>query len=523
MKNIMIFYMSVFFSFSGLNVFGQWNSDYYHGVVRPAVPFFDSGKPVHSVRYSSKTSENSRGVTHAILMGINHYDGKLNTLSGCVNDVHRVKEWLENTHQVKSDRMVMLTERDASYENFHFALQKAKNLSCDRLIVVLACHGGSAYGKSFICPQNMVDLDFRGVNQEDILNVFRQKNLVPLSEILDLLKNARAKDVLLVLDSCRNTQTGDESFMQEFQELMKNDNRYFQKKSGVFAVITSCSFGQKAEEYSSSDKDYGKFLYFFTEGLTGKADYAGCYDNQVTLTEAYNYAYSRMGASQTPEIFMASSSGNMVLARYEDIPRPEDPQKESDLAFLLRTGVLLSNIQRWSPATNKKGLQALDCVLENIPNNVLACSVRGSVHRRLGNYGQALLDWDKVGQKLQVYAGRASREVSASDKGMILRNLPGEDAQTLQQKISSNDLLTISGVRGDYLKVSEVNNIPVNPGWIHRDYVHWDFRAASAQTTATRVQRSRTYSSSAAPMERLMMTTQPGRGGGQRGPIAGGP
>lgn len=491
MKHLLIFCAIILLGTLTPTAQGQWNSDYYQGVVRPAATLPNSANTKSSV-YSSDSASSKKFVTQAILFGVNDYGGKLSTLSGCVNDMARVQEWIRCTHQPQPGDVKKLCDQDATCQNLLTALELAQKKTCDRLIVVIACHGGSAHGKSFICPQDLTDLNFDGVSDEDVLNVIRQKNLIPLSDLLATLKTASAKDILLILDSCRNTQTGDASFMREFQDLMANYDRYFKRNRGNLAVITSCSFGQQAEEYSSADRDYGKFLYFFTDGLTGKADFTGCYDNQVTLTEAYNYAYSKMGKNQTPEIFMASTSQNMVLARYEDLPRPEKPEQETNLNFLLRTGVILSNIQRWSIRTNQKGLKALDCVLENVPNNAIACSVRGSVHRRTGNYEQALLDWSKVGQKLQLYVGK---DFNQTDISAVLLDAPQENANSRENKIAPNDLLTISAIRGDFLQVSEINNQPIQTAWIHRKNVYWDLRAANGQTTATQAQRARTYNS----------------------------
>ncbi|MDO4573937.1 MAG: caspase family protein [Planctomycetia bacterium] len=498
----------------------DWNSDFYHGVVRPATSLPPSSS--RSTGYPHVPSSQKR-VTRAILFAVNEYDGKMDSLSGCINDIERVREWLQQTHDIHPEHLEILTDRSATYANLDAALKRAAQVPSDRLVVVIACHGGSAHGKSFICPQDMLNVDFSDTAGDDVLATIRERRLFPLSDILAALKALPTREILLILDSCRKVEAGSNDFMQEFQELMHNDNQYFQKVGGSFAVVTSCSFGQQAEEYSSANKDYGKFLYFFTEGLTGKADFTGCYDNSVTLTEAYNYAYAQMEGSQTPEIFMASSSGNMVLANYADLPRPTDVSQESDLAFLLRTGVILSNVKRWNEKTNREGLKALDCVLENVPNNALACSVRGSVHRRLGNYEQTMLDWSKVGHKLQLYAGVGE---TGSLSEIPFYTSPDTAAKSSSGQLKTNDLLTVSGIRGDFLLISEVNNAPVTASWVKRSDVHWNYKTASERTTATQNQRSRDYSASygnATPMERMTMRTQPSRGGGESGPIARGP
>lgn len=459
---------------------------------------------------SAQTTQNLR--THAILFAVNEYQGKMNDLYGCLNDIERIRGWLTQTHSLQPNNLQILTNSRATYANLHSALSQVSQKYLDRLVVVIACHGGSAHGKSFICPSDMKSIDFSGTAGKDTVAEIRKRSLYPLADLLRWLKACRAKEILLILDSCRKVEAGNSGFMQEFQTLMTQDNSFARGNGKSLAVITSCSFGQTASEYSVDGRDYGKFLYFFTDGLTGKADFTGCYDNRITLTEAYNYAYAQMDSSQTPEIFMASSSGNMILASYADLPRPADPSTESDLAFLLRTGVLLSNIERWSEKTNRQGMSALDCVLENLPNNSLARSVRGSVHRRLGNYEEAMLDWDKVGHKFQLYAGTVANGQAAADS-ISLYPSPNASHPT-ERKLELNDLLTVSGIRGEFLLVSEVNNSPIPAAWVKRSDVYWDYRMASQRTTATQNQRARDFSNSArAAQEQRMISTMPGNAG----------
>ncbi|MDO4630504.1 MAG: caspase family protein [Planctomycetia bacterium] len=497
-----VFVVSCFLvTFTG-NVDAEESRSYYQSGSRPAL----ANPPGVNVRKSSNGVQ-SRVDTCAILFAIDDYSGTgLESLNGCCNDARRMQKWLTE-HDVRSANISLLMNENATDTNFYKALDWAKSANCQRLIVVIACHGGAIGGKSFFCPRNMVDMKFDRGTDVDALQMIQEKRLISLSYLLQKLREVYAKEVLLVLDACRNVQVGGgetDGFMHEFRSLMGNKNN-FAKYNSSFAVITSCSFGQQAAEIEHDGNSYGKFLHYFMDGLDGKADFSGCYDNRVTLTEAYNYAYAQMGEEQTPEIFTATSGGNMVLASYADIPRPKNLEEESDLAFLLRTGVLLSNMERWSVATNQKGVKALDCVLENIPNHKLACSVRGGVHRRTGNYTQALLDWGRVGMKMQVYAGKMQETVRTDTYGrrsvrqniqtktVMLLDSPDGGAKSVGMPIEAKALLTVEGINGDYLLISEVNNQAITPGWIHQENVFWSNSEASNVITATRAQASRSY------------------------------
>lgn len=532
------------------------NADYTHGVLVPAIPggLNNTGTqtPQNSPQNtqqqaSSVLLEKQSFVTHALLIGINDYDEKIGELGGCVNDVNLLKECFARTHQLKEENITILTDHDATKEKIIAALEQVKNKDCDRLLVFFAGHGIGANNQSFLCPINTTTTNFK---QEELDNNFQnaviQKNLIPMKDFLDHLKIAKANEILLILDACRNvvspedekseelmkssdqkynTQTDMNNFMGEFKTLMTSKNLDRKQDKG-FAVITACSFGQTSEE-TDDEIHNGKFTSHFEKGLRGYADTAGCFDGEITLTEAYNYAYSRLSNSgQTPEIFLSSTNKNFVLARFQKVlrvPRPEtkqtkgnkytytvlhhqeeDLKEQGDLQFLRRTGEILSNVKYWSVNTNKVGLKALDCFLEYVPNDATALAIRGSVHRKLGNYEQALLDYGHTEMKFQLYA----------QKDTTLTNGNPSD----NKGIKRNDLLTVTGIGKDgRLQVSEVNNEPLEKVlWINKSNVHYDLWAAGDTTIATRNQEARHANGTSARqiMEQTWHTSPRGAGPG---------
>lgn len=462
---------------------------------------------------SSTRASSASFQTEALLFSINDYGfmEQLPPLNGCNNDMREMKKWLIETG-TDPRRITHLSDDPAlaafppTSARLLEVLEAKIQQTCDRLIVVFACHGISADGKSFLCPQDGTDMDFSQIPPEETVAAGRRKNLIPLSDLLTLLQKSRAREVLLILDACRD-HSEESSFMREFADLLRHNDTSFSRSKGSFAVITSCSLGQSAlEKISVEGESRGLFLCHFLEGLRGKADFAGSYDGEITLAEAYNYAYSQVSSEasrrnhrQTPEIFMSSRNREMLLARY---PFPRRPEAETDLQFLLWTGQILAD-HRYVRKANQVGVEALDCVLENLPNHPLAYSLRGSVHRKLGNFEQALRDLSQVGQKLQVYA--------QVPQPTALKSSPDAESENLSQKIPPESLLTITQIQDDYFYVEELNNLPLGNqcGWISRSQIQWSRRQAQSTLTST-------------PMQPQIRTVTPMNVGGGAGVHSGG-
>lgn len=520
------------FLFSASVSQAQWNSNYFSGVVQPnlstqnqiqnpvrnqTVPpasSYPTGTRVSTGSTVTKTAKDddlSTKRVEALLVSINDYKGAagLSNLSGCNNDTRIMKKWLE-TNVTKTATVTVLSDDAAlsrqspTYDAILRELQTKAQADCDRLIVVFAGHGVNVGGKSFLCPSDVETTKISDVEQAPL------NRLLAVTELLALLKKGKAKEVFLILDACRNSSE-EKGFMREFAELLKDNDKNFKKEGdGSFVILTSCSSGQEALEIFTKNGDgHGSFIYHFVEGLSGHADFAGCYDGDISLVEAYNYAYSRVSDEaqkhkkrQTPEIFMASANGNMTLASSTIPPVGENEtdiqflaniQSLTDIQFLMRTGVILANNRRVKSA-NEVGAKALDSVLDNVPNNSLAYALRGSVRRKLGRYEDALSDLNRIGQKFQLYAKADNTEgaKSVTDVSIPLKKTPDRNGEDSGASVKNDTLLTISKIDGDFFFVQEINNedLGANQGWIPRNAVTWSRKKADNTITATRMQQT---------------------------------
>ena len=436
--------------------------------------------------------------TCAILMAINDYKNvaNLDPLNGCNNDIESVNKWLSKLGSTSDEIQILSDDQKKfpnalkpSYNNFNKVLNKAVNQECDRLIVVCACHGISMKNKSFLCPIDVKIIPTLEEN-EDPLKEGQKNNLLSIDSILTNLKKSKAKEILLILDACRDG--GEGNFMTEFEDLLKDDTS-FQKEDSCFAVITSCSFNQSAHEIS--EKIQGAFIFHLMDGLNNrKADYMGCNDGEISLVEAYNYAYSEVShqfPNQTPEIFMSSQNKNINLMKYDMTDNPEEIKKiKAPLQFLLQTGIILCN-NKWSDKTIKVGVRALNIVLKNSPNNSRAYAVRGSALRVLGKYDLALSDMARIDQKCQIYA----RLPENGESTIALYKKNDEEVKIEGVEIKENSVLTITQAYGDNYYVTEVDNKRLGDkcGWIKKENIHWKVQLSRDQIIATQNQVARIY------------------------------
>ncbi len=555
---------------------------YYSGAVQPQLA--NQRQAIEAARQTTNgTNANARSGAsdnsgeaetvslEALLVAVERYEsGEFAPLSGCVNDLRALQGWFdanfsEEYRQTDAYRrkVATLTEEENAVatpnrENILNVLRQKANLSCDRLFVSFAGHGVAVDGKSYFCAVDALNParfasteeaeesgdDGNARNAATEAGNASALNLVAVSEILEILKGAKAKEVILLLDACRS---GDDenAFMREFADLLKNADQNFKKTDGgAFYVLTSCSLGEKAREIVKNREWRGAFAYYFIEGLGGPADYVGCCDGAVTLVEAYNYAYAKTaeearsegtGATQTPELFMANvgtaTAPTLARAKLDDLTAV-DVDAWRDYTYLLYVGRVLSDV-KWTFGVNEVGVEALDCVLEGAPNNSLALALRGGVRRKFGDYVGAIDDWNKIGQKFQLYVKSRRSDNPAKPprnnaEKQTLRLADGAGGRASGISVASIDLLTVAEIKTDargarWGFVVEKNNVALgeNAGWIPLEATVWDWRLASRAITATELQpTSRVFGGSAstgvAPGRNYI---QGGGGGSTPGPL----
>ncbi len=453
------------------------------------------------------------GRVEALFIAAQNYDGAggLPSLRGCANDVRLWKTWFDSAYDENGAATILCDVDDAdlaatatpSRENIADALDEKADKECDRLIVTFSGNGVYYGGETFFCPLDVKETSFADVDANDlgaVLRKGRENNLLALEDVLYVLRNAKAKEVVVVFDACRVGDGENDDFKREFTDLP------LRRKNGDFYVLTSCSVGETAKETTVGGKTYGSFTRHFVEGLQGKADLAECCDGRVTLNEAYNYAQSKIRDKQSPEFFMAAtqiqSFPTMTRVKFDgDDADLTEVDQWSDAVFLLRCGRELSR-SNLTPEAQRVGEKALSAVLLNAPDNPTALELRGSVRRSLGDFEGALSDWERVGMKFQLYVksklparGYVPEGADAPRYREDWNDVEfvNDKSEKTGAKAETFDRLTVAKFENGWAWITEKNNEPLGEqaGWVPVDMLTWDYSIAAFGVDASKGQPRR--------------------------------
>lgn len=238
--------ITAFCAFLGTAVWAQFPSGSYFGTTRPQLENMRQAT-------SSTTRSTSRGAApgsndaattetlrlEALLIAVEKYSpdaGLGGDLSGCVNDVRALKERLDSNFseayarsEEYREKVTILSDADGggvpTRARIVEALKKKARSDCDRLFVSFAGHGVRVGGKSFLCPSDAKALDAKSIDRKDedaVCKAGNASNLIAVSDVLNLLKGAKAREVVLILDACRSNVDGSGAFVREFADLLKN-------------------------------------------------------------------------------------------------------------------------------------------------------------------------------------------------------------------------------------------------------------------------------------------------------------
>ncbi|MBR2005215.1 MAG: caspase family protein, partial [Thermoguttaceae bacterium] len=456
------------------------------------------------------------------------YDGAggMKSLEGCANDALKLKAWFDAAYGEKGaatvlgDDASLTATATPNRDNILNALKEKAAKECDRLIVTFAGHGVHYGGKSFFCPIDVKGAKFDEVDAENrgaVLDKGAENNLIAVETVLNELKNAKAKEVVVIFDACRSVDGSDEgSFMREFADLLQRGDKAFQRENGGFFVLTSCSTGEKAKEITVGGKKYGAFTYYFVEGLGGRADFAESCDGYVTLNEAYNYAQRKVRDRQSPELFMATAQmanlPSMTRVTLDAFAsgglKAKEVDRMNDAEFLLRSGYALSK-PSYPENVLRLGERALSVAAERAPNSDLTWELRGSVRRALGDFQGALNDLEQADMKLQVYvksrrpANEKEKDPTDGIRPPLYENewrkvaLVNDAGEKTGAEAETYDLLTVEKIlkNGDGVEmfwITEKNNVPLGEqaGWASREDLVWDFSIAENIVHASKLQNA---------------------------------
>ena len=206
----------------------------------------------------------------ALVVGVDEYqDEQISRLSGAGNDAKALADALVRYAGFPADQVILLASDQPQQRqpNRGNILQYLSNLRgivpVDGLLVVsFAGHGVERGGRGFLCPS-----DARIGGSIALL----ESTGVAVDTVREWIRETGVKQVLIILDACRNDPTGrggeenrlTDSFARRFSFDVRN------KEVTAFATRYATDVGHVAYEYN--EKKQGYFTWLLVEGLKGGA------------------------------------------------------------------------------------------------------------------------------------------------------------------------------------------------------------------------------------------------------------
>jgi hypothetical protein len=223
----------------------------------------------------------------ALVVGIDHYH-KISRLHGCVNDAHAVKSVLErNSDGTINFDVNLLTGTGSSSSITRTDLKTiARELFHDDNEIALfyfAGHGHIEATGGYLCTSECATGD----------------DGLSLSELLVLANNSKAKNRVIVLDSCHSGIAGSHPFSREAAELSEG-----------LTVLTAST----AEQYASEEDNSGVFTRLFVDALSGAA---GNLVGDVTPGSVYAHIDQSLGPWQQRPVFKTNVKSFVSLRKVQ--------------------------------------------------------------------------------------------------------------------------------------------------------------------------------------------------------------
>lgn len=227
---------------------------------------------------------------YAIVIGVDQYtDTQVTTLGGASNDAKALADALVQYAGFPSEQVVLLAsdqpaERQPTRGNI---LRRLSNLAAvipedGLLLFSFAGHGMERGGQAFLLPS-----DSQVSNDVELL----EQTAINVSQIKERIKKIGVRQVLLILDACRNDPVGranaDNPLTPAYTRGFNFDVR--NREVQAFATLYATEVGHRAYEYK--EKRQGYFTWILVEGLRGGAAND---KGEVTLASLVKYLQERV-------------------------------------------------------------------------------------------------------------------------------------------------------------------------------------------------------------------------------------
>ena len=206
----------------------------------------------------------------ALIVGVDQYaDTQITTLGGASNDAKTLANALIRYAGFPSEQVTLLAsdqpaERQPTRGNI---LRRLSNFAAivppdGLLLLSFAGHGIEREGQAFLLPS-----DSQVSNDVDLL----EQTAINVSQVRDRIKKIGVKQVLMIVDACRNDPVGranaDNPLTAAYTRGFNFDLRNHEVQA--FATLYATEVGHRAYEYK--EKKQGYFTWVLVEALRGGA------------------------------------------------------------------------------------------------------------------------------------------------------------------------------------------------------------------------------------------------------------
>ncbi|HYE13810.1 MAG TPA: caspase family protein, partial [Pyrinomonadaceae bacterium] len=218
----------------------------------------------------SQKSLPAKSKRFALVVGVDKYaDTQITTLGGASNDARSLASALVKYAGFPADQVVLLAtdqpeERQPTRGNI---LRRLSNLATvvpkdGLLLFAFAGHGMERGGQAFLLPSDAQVSDDVTLLEQTAVNVL---------QIRDWVKRTGVKQVLMILDACRNDPSGrvnaDNPLTETYTRGFNFDTR--NREVEAFVTLYATAIGHRAYEYK--EKRQGYFTWALVEALRGAA------------------------------------------------------------------------------------------------------------------------------------------------------------------------------------------------------------------------------------------------------------
>jgi hypothetical protein len=209
---------------------------------------------------------------YALVVGVDKYaDTQISTLGGASNDARSLRDALVEHAGFPAEQVILLStdqpaERQPTRGNI---LRRLSNLASEGavpkdglLLFFFAGHGMERGGQAFLLPSDAQVSDDVTLLEQTAVNVLQVK---------DWVRKSGVRQVLMILDACRNDPAGraeaDNPLTESYTRGFNFDRR--NREVEAFVTLYATAIGKRAYEYR--EKRQGYFTWALVEGLRGAA------------------------------------------------------------------------------------------------------------------------------------------------------------------------------------------------------------------------------------------------------------